>query len=107
MTTTLPIPRALSLRYGSADLLSRADTHAQVIARLTPADAFTVHGAEGEFYQVLLHHGARGFVYAQNVKGTDLPLTVVEQHQADDRAALAARPPRGWRGMVQRFRGTP
>jgi hypothetical protein len=102
---TSPIPRALGLRYGAADVYARADTHAKVILRLTSGDPFTVHGTEGEFYQVLLRDGVVGFVYAQNVTGTDMPLTAIEQQLADDRAALAARPPGGWRGWVRRLGG--
>src|SRR3954454_17337738 len=93
-----PIPTALGLRYGSADVYARADTRAQVITRLARGDPFTVHGAEGEFYHVLLHDGALGFVYAQNVTGADLPLTAIEHQLADDRAALAARATGGWWG---------
>lgn len=97
-------PGTLGLRYGSAAVFDRADTRAKVIAQLSPADAFTVHGAEGEFYRVELPGPVAGFVYAHNVVGTDLPLTTTEQHLADDRAALAARPPGGWRGWAQRLR---
>jgi SH3-like domain-containing protein len=94
------------LRYGSAEVFERADTRAPVIARLAPGDPFSVHGTEGEFYRVRLPNEAEGFVYAQNLAGTDMPLTANEQRNADDRAAFAARPARGWRGMLQRLRGT-
>src|SRR4051794_32694370 len=100
-----PIPTALGLRYGSADVYARADTRAKVITRLARGDPFTVHGAEGEFYPVPLQAGAWGFVYAQNVTGADLPLTAIEHHLADDRAALAARATGGWRGWVRRIGG--
>jgi hypothetical protein len=105
MTSNAPVPGNLKLRYGTADVFERADTRAKVIARLTRDDPFTVLGTEGEYYQVRLPDGAVGFIYAQNVVGTDMPLTVNEQRNADDRAAEAARPPRGWRGLVERLRG--
>ena len=104
MATFSATPGALGLRYGSADVFDRADTRAKVIARLTPSDAFTVQGADGDFYRVELPGAVAGFVYAHNVVGTDLPLTAIEQRQADDRAALAGRPPEGWRGWAQRLR---
>jgi hypothetical protein len=104
MATFSATPGHLGLRYGSADVFDRADTRAQVIARLTPSDEFTVQGADGDFYRVELPGPVAGFVYAHNVVGTDLPLTAVEQRQADDRTALAARPPEGWRGWAQRLR---
>src|SRR5947207_10755764 len=104
MASPPPSPGNIRLRYGSADVFDRADTHAKVIAQVTPHDPFTVLGTEGEFYQVRLPDGAVGFIYAQNVGGTDMPLTVTEQHNADDRAAAAARPPRGWRGLLHRLR---
>lgn len=105
MANSAPLPGNLSLRYGSAEVFERADTRAAVIARLAPGDPFTVHGTEGEFYHVRLPNEAMGFVYAQNLVGTDMPLTVNEQRNADDRAATAARPPGGLRGLLQRLRG--
>jgi hypothetical protein len=75
-----------------------------MITLLAPHEPFTVLGTEGEFYQVRVPDGPVGFVYALNVSGTDMPLTASEQRDADERAALAARPPRGWRGMLQRLR---
>ena len=95
MANPPPSPGNLRLRYGSATVFARADTHAKVIAELTPQDSFTVLGTEDEFYQVRLPDGTTGFIWAQNVVGTDMPLTVSEQRNADDRAALAARPPQG------------
>jgi hypothetical protein len=96
-------PGNLGLRYGSANVFDRADTRATVIAHLTPSDVFTVRGADGDFYRVELPGPVVGFVYAHNIVGTDLPLTAVGQRQADDRAALAARPTGGWRGWAQRL----
>jgi hypothetical protein len=100
-----PPPGNLSLRYGSADVFARADTRAPVITQLARGDPFTVLGTEGEFYHVRLPDGTAGFIWAQNVSGTDMPLTANEQRDADDRAAYAARPQRGWRGLLQRLRG--
>jgi Bacterial SH3 domain len=104
MASSSPTPGNLRLRYGSAAVLDRADTRAKMITQLAPHEPFTVLGTEGEFYQVRLPDGPVGFVYAQNVSGTDMPLTGSEQRDADERAALAARPPRGWRGLLQRLR---
>jgi hypothetical protein len=87
-------------------VFDRADTRAQVIARLAPCDAFTVLGAEGEFYRVELPGEVTGFIYAHNVIGTDLPLTGAEQRLAEDRAALAAQPHGGWRGWARRLRSS-
>jgi hypothetical protein len=105
MASNAPVPGNLRLRYGSADVFERADTRAKVIAQLAREDPFAVLGTEGEYYQVRLPDGAMGFIYAHNVAGTDMPLTVNEQLNADDRAAEAARPPAGWRGLLQRLRG--
>ena len=104
MASQPPPPSNVRLRYGSANVFERADTRAKVIGLLRPSDQFAVLGTEGEFYHVSLPDGALGFIYAQNVVGTDLPLTVNEQRNADDRAALAARPAGGWRGMLHRLR---
>src|SRR5688572_23352000 len=105
MASHPPSPGSLRLRYGSADVFERADTRAKVIVQLAPDDPFTVLGTEGEFYQVQLPDGTVGFVFAHNVVGTDMPLTANEQRNADDRAVQAARPPRGWRGLIHRLRG--
>ena len=105
MANDSPLPSNLRLRYGSANIFDQADTRSKVTGILHPDDTFTVLGTEGEFYQVRLSDGAVGFVYAQNVVGTDMPLTANEQRNADDRAALAARPVAGWRGLLQRLRG--
>jgi hypothetical protein len=105
MASNAPVPGNLRLRYGSADVFERADNRAKVIAQLAREAPFAVLGTEGEYYQVRLPDGAVGFIYAQNVVGTDMPLTVNEQRNADDRAAQAARPPGGWRGLLQRLRG--
>jgi hypothetical protein len=106
MASSSPIPGNLGLRYGTADVFERADTRAPVVARLAKGDPFTVHGTEGEFYCVHLPDGGVGFIYAQNVIGSDMPLTVNEQRNADDRATIAAAHAQGgWRGLLQRFRG--
>src|SRR5919202_441630 len=102
MASPPPSPGNLRLRYGSADVFERADTRAKVIAQLASHDPFAVLGTEGEFYQVRLPDGAVGFIYAHKFVGTDIPLPVTEQRAADDRAAAAARPPRGWRGLLHR-----
>jgi hypothetical protein len=105
MASNPPTPSNLSLRYKTADVFDRADTRAKVIAHLTQADPFTVLGTEGDFYQVRLPDGAVGFIYSHNVTGTDMPLTDREQEIADDKAADAARPPGGWRGVLRRLGG--
>jgi hypothetical protein len=105
MASNSPTPSNLSLRYNTADVFDRADTRATVIAHLTQADPFTVLGAEGEFYQVRLPDGVVGFIFAHNVRGTDMPLTALEQGRADAEAASASRSSGGWRGRLQRFRG--
>jgi hypothetical protein len=105
MASDSPAPSSLRLRYGSANVLERTDARAKVTVQLHPGDAFTVLGTEDEYYRIRLPDGTVGFVYAQNVVGTDLPLTTNEQRNADDRAALAARPRGGLRGMLQRLRG--
>jgi hypothetical protein len=104
MASPPPSPGNVRLRYGSADVFEQADTKAKIIAQLAPDDPFTVLGTEGEFYQVRLPDGAVGFIYAHNVVGTDMPLTPSEQRHSDERAARAARPPQGWRGLIHRLR---
>ena len=104
MLTNEPAGESPRLRYGSASVFARADTHTKQVAQLEPGQPFTVLGTEGEFYQVQLPDGSVGFVYAHNVIGSNLPLTVGEQQQADDRAARAAQPPGGWRGLLGRLR---
>ncbi len=106
MATSSPSPRDVRLRYGSANVFGRADARERAIAQLAPGDPFTVLGTEAEFYQVRLPDGTVGFVYAQNLVGTDMPLTVSGQRNADDRAAFAARPPGGLRGLLHRLRGS-
>src|SRR5918992_685548 len=105
MASLSPVPGDLRLRYGSASVFNRADTRAPVIAQLNPGDPFAVLGTEGEFYHVRLPDGPLGFIYAHNVVGTDMPLTDSEQRNTDERAARAARPSQGWRGLLQRLRG--
>src|SRR3954447_22996893 len=102
-----PPPSNLSLRYNTADVFDRADTRAKVVAKLTQTDPFTVLGTAGEFYQVRLPDGVVGFIYAHNVIGTDMPLTDIEQRNADERTARDARPPGGLQGMFRRLRGGP
>lgn len=69
--------------------------------RLGPIyDPFAIDGTEGDFYRVTLPDGVPGFIYAHNV-----PLTNRQQHDADDRAAAAARPTGGWRGTLNRVLG--
>src|SRR3954466_12040993 len=106
MASSSPLPGNVGLRYGSADVFERADTRASVVARLTTGDPFTVAGTEGEFYRVQVPGVADGYIYAQNLVGTNMPLTVNEQRNADDRAALAARPSGFLRGLLQRLRGS-
>jgi hypothetical protein len=106
MASSSPTPDKVGLRYGSADVFERADTRASVIARLTPGDPFTVAGTDGEFYRVQVPGVVDGYIYAQNLVGMNMPLTANEQRNADDRAAIAARPTGGWRGLLQRLRGT-
>lgn len=109
MASTQPTPENVGLRYGSANVFERADTHAKVIALLGPEDPFTVLGTEtrtstsDEFYQVRLADGTLGFVYAHNLVGSHMPLTDREQDTADKQAAADTKPPGGWRGLRQRF----
>lgn len=99
-----PLPNDVHLRYGSATMFAHADTHSEQLKLLAADDRFNIVGAEGEFYRVVLADDTVGFVFAHNVAGTDLPLTQVEQHLKDERAA-AARPADGWRGALNRLRG--
>lgn len=103
MASSQPVPENVQLRYGNAAVFDRADTRAKEIAHLMPGDPVTVLAAEGEFYRVQLPDGVVGFVFAHNLTGTDMPLTVSEQDHADRRAEAAARPPGGWRGMLRRL----
>jgi hypothetical protein len=105
MASNPPTPSNLRLRYNTAHVYEQADTRARVIAKLTQADPFTVLGTEGEFYQVRLPDGVVGFIYALNVSGTDMPLTDIEQRNADEQAARDARPPGGLQGLFRRLRG--
>ena len=57
-------------------------------------------------YRIFLAYLRRDdFLQRDDFVGTDMPLTGSEQRSADDRAAEAARPPRGWRGLLHRLRG--
>jgi hypothetical protein len=105
MASPEPIPENVQLRYGSASVFERADTHAKEVGKLQRGDPLVVLGTEGEFYQVRLPDGTVGFVYAHNLVGSNMPLTTSEQETADVRAAAATRPPGGWRGVLQRLRG--
>ena len=104
MASNQPGPTHLRLRYKTASIFERADTRSPEVGHLEEHDAFTVLGAEGEFYHVQLPSGMVGFVYAHSVVGTDMPLTDREQHNADERAAEAAKPTGGWRGALDRLR---
>jgi hypothetical protein len=104
MTPSQPPPENVGLRYQSAGVYERADTRSPEVAQLGPGDPFTVLGTEGEYYQVRLANGTIGFVWAHNLTGSNMPLTPSEQTTADGRAAAAARPPSGWRGVLHRLR---
>ncbi len=107
MATNQPVPSDVQLRYASATIFERADTHAKQVGQLGPGDPVTVLGAEGEFYRVQMPDGTSGFVYAHNLTGLDMPLTASEQVESDRQAAAAAEPPRGWQGLLHRLRGAP
>jgi hypothetical protein len=107
MATDVPAPENGQLRYGSANVFERADVHSPQVGELTTNDPFVVLGTEEEFYQVRLPDATVGFVYAHNLIGSHMPLTASEQHTADDRAAAAARPHGGWRGLLGRLPGVP
>ena len=69
-----------------------------------------IHLSPGEYYRVRMADGPVGFVFAHNLIGligSHMPLTATEQHTADERVAAAARPPGGWRGLVQRISRRP
>ena len=104
MATGQLAPENVQLHYGFAKVFERADTQSPAIARLETGAAFTVLGTRGEYYQVRLADGTLGFVGAHNLDGSHLPLTTNEQDRADERAAAAARPPGGWRGVLNRVR---
>jgi hypothetical protein len=92
------------LRYQSVAVFERADLDAPVIGRLSQDDPLVVLGSEAEFYRLQLADGRRGFVFAHNIEGNDLPLTAGRQRTADADAERDAQGPRGWRGVVHRFR---
>ena len=104
MAANQPAPENVRLRYKSASVFERPDTHSTEVAQVGPDDTFTVLGTEGEYYQVQLADGRMGFIWVQNVTGSNMPLTANEQVTADERAAAAARPPGGWRGALNRLR---
>jgi len=106
MAPSQPPPENVRLRYHSAGVYERADTRSQEVAQLGLGDPFAVLGIEGEYYQVRLATGTIGFVWAHNLTGSNMPLTTSEQATADHRAAAAARPPSGWRGVLHRLRRT-
>ena len=99
-------PEDVRLRYGSVSVFERADLDAPVIGRLGQDDPLVILGSEAEFYRLQLADGRRGFVFAHNVEGKNMPLTAGLQRTADARAARDARRPTGWRGLVQRVWGT-
>jgi hypothetical protein len=103
MATIQRMPENVGLRYGNASVFEQADTHTREVAQLGAGVAFTVVGAEGEYYRVRLDAETTGFVYAHNLVGSNMPLTASEQRTADERAAAAARPPGGWRGLLYRL----
>jgi hypothetical protein len=105
MATSQPGPQNVTLRYKTAKVFAQADTRGAVVTELGPGDPFTVLSTEGEYYRVQLPDGTFGFIWAHNVDGEHLPLTTNEQAHADERAAEAARPPGGWRGVANRLRG--
>ncbi len=107
MATDSPTPKNVHLRYQLVSVFEHADTSSNEIAQLGPEDHFTVEGAEGDFYRLRLVAGNVGFVFAHNLVGSHLPLTAAEQHSADQRAAAAARPPGGWRGLLRRLGRSP
>ena len=106
MASDQPAPENVELRYKSAKVFERADTRSPEVAHLESGAAFTVLGTEGEYYQVRLADGTIGFIWAHNLTGSNMPLTANEQKTADERAAEAAKPPGGWRGALNRLRGT-
>jgi len=106
MATNQLAPKNVQLHYGFAKVFERADTQSPAIARLETGAAFTVLGTQGEYYQVRLADGRLGFVGAHNLDGSHLPLTTNQQARADERAADAARPPGGWRGVLNCIRRT-
>jgi hypothetical protein len=71
MASTPATPDDGHLRYSAAPVFERADLSAGVITQLYRGDAFTVVGTDGAFYQVRLANGAIGFVYGNNVSGSD------------------------------------
>jgi hypothetical protein len=107
MTTDSPAPENVHLRYQVVSLFEHADTSSKEMAQLRSDDRFSVLGTEGEYYRVRLVDGSVGFIFAHNLVGSHMPLTATEQHSADERAAAAARPPGGWRALVQRISRRP
>jgi hypothetical protein len=72
MASSAPLPPNGQLRYSAAPVFERADLGAGVITQLYRGDPFSVVGREGKFYEVRLPNGALGFVYGNNLSGTDL-----------------------------------
>ena len=103
MTADSPAPENVQLRYQVVSMFEHADTSSKVIAELRSDDRLSVLGTEGEYYRVRLVDGSIGFIFAHNLVGSHMPLTATEQHSADQRAAAAARPPGGWRGLLRRL----
>jgi hypothetical protein len=73
MASSAPLSENGHLRYSAAPVFDRADLGAGVITQLYRGDAFAVLASAGKFYQVRLANGAIGFVYGNNLSGTDLP----------------------------------
>jgi hypothetical protein len=105
MATEQSVPGNVQLRYGSTKVFERPDTRAPEVAELARDDSFSVLGVEGEYYHVQLSNGTKGFVYAHNLVGADLPPTAIEQENAVRRAAEAAHAGGGWRGALKRRLG--
>jgi hypothetical protein len=103
MANDQPAPENVRLRYGAAPVFERADAGSRQLGQLAPSDSITVLGAEGDFYQVRLPDGTRGFVYWHNLAGSNMPLTASEQAQAALAASAANAPPSGWRGVLHRL----
>jgi hypothetical protein len=103
VVSSQPTPEHVRLKYGAAPVFAQASTGSPQVGELAPGDPITVLGAEGDFYQVQLAEGTRGFVYWHNLDGSNMPLTASERTQAALVAAAANEPPAGWRGILHRL----
>jgi Bacterial SH3 domain len=106
MTSNQPAPENVQLRYGAAPVFERADTGSSQLGELVPGDPIPVLGAEGDFYQVRLPHGAVGFIYWHNLSGMNMPLTASQRAQADSLTTAARQASTGWRGILHRLQVT-